>query len=366
MVVFPRVMGHQWTNFGEASIVALVAAVAFLFTGGVCINFVIFRFDEEPEARTSAQGSRNGDTDSPAVHSQLSLESDFRLSVIVKRVSTVFGSLYARSFLMTEFLASISHMTIMAGFPLFCKHAADTGMLPRRIFILGRFGVTLGARDQIPLLYGVLYFAATCSGFVWAYLVRSKILSPTMTWRVSSSLYATALIWLMSATSLLTAAVRVLFIGVSMSAFLILPEMLLGRAVDDLRAADKHYDQDPNARAQVLARSVTLVKQMVRRVAGVIQGVLVGYVLSYSGYREGALIQTDSAVWAITVITCLVPAVCLTLSGLPMKYISDKEKENENRRSKMVETGAETMKIPTSAPKDPRRFHSDERQRKFS
>lgn len=361
MVVFPRVMGHQWTNFEEASIVAAIAAFAFVFTGGLCINFVIFKLDNESDTEEE-DGSKENDPRSPVVHPRLALQSDFSLRVVLHRISTVFQSLHARAFLVTEFLACIAHTMIMAGFPLFCKYAAETGVLPKRVYLLGRYEVTLGARDQIPALYGVLYFAATCSGFVWAYCVRSKLLSPTMTWRVSSSLYATSLIWLMSADSIMTAAIRVCCIGINMSAFLILPEMLLGRAVDELRAADTHGGNSA-ARGRVLARSVTLVKQMVRRVAGVIQGVLVGYLLSFSGYREGTVLQTPQAIWAITAITCLIPAISLTLSGLPMKYLSDKSKEQERKRAQEteIEIGEEIAGVDIAPGK-----HSKSHQRKVS
>jgi hypothetical protein len=246
------------------------------------------------EAPVGEGGKLVGHTKPPAASSPLAPASSAPVfgaslrAAVEETVSRIFRSASLRSFLLSDALAVVGNSCITALFPLFCRMAIGTSqtsvtlkLFPRGIapgWLLEQKEMTIEPATQIPLLYAVFYVTGALCGPAWAWTAARVDISHM--WQVETVIYTAALGSLLLAKTYWHTVLCTLAMGISVSGFSMLPELLLARLVDE--ASELH----PSG-AGTHAQAIVAAKSVGRRMASALQGGLVGWLLHDIGYAPG-------------------------------------------------------------------------------
>lgn len=351
MTVVPALAGPTWQAFGRSASVVVGAGIAYVVILGM---FWGIRGTVSPIPVSSQQSPRVGPTQSPswsakpidaaglfgsAAEPAPSCKTSLSTRVghswaaaveaaVMETVSRIARSPSLRSFLVSDALAVVGNSCITALFPLFCRMVIGTseasitlhlaqglpeGMMPH--WLLQYAQVTIEPAAHIPVLYAVFYITGALCGPAWAWAAARVDIASI--WQVETVIYTAALGCLLLVKTYWHAIICTAAMGVSVSGFSMLPELLLARLVDEASALH------PSG-ASSHAQAIVAAKSVGRRLASALQGALVSWALLDIGYTPGeprGKQQPGVAGW-LRFLTVAIPTFFFALSAASLSWYS--------------------------------------------
>ncbi|WP_054028338.1 MFS transporter [Bacillus sp. FJAT-28004] len=175
-------------------------------------------------------------------------------------------------------------------------------MLPAAIPFFTKY--VLGADDgSNTILLGAIFVAAIPCVYIWGRLLQRW--GARMTVMIAVSIYALAMIPFLFVSSVATAALAAVVIGIGLAGLLVLLDVLLSEIIDE-------DEKRTNLRREGMYFGMNgfIVKWGIS-----LQAVVLGVVLEATGYVKDA-VQADAAVWGIRSMLSFIPFIALIVALL--------------------------------------------------
>jgi Na+/melibiose symporter-like transporter len=175
-------------------------------------------------------------------------------------------------------------------------------MLPAAIPFFTKY--VLGADDgSNTILLGAIFVAAIPCVYIWGRLLQRW--GARMTVMIAVSIYALATIPFLFVSSVATAALAAIVIGIGLAGLLVLLDVLLSEIIDE-------DEKRTNLRREGMYFGMNgfIVKWGIS-----LQAVVLGVVLEATGYVKDA-VQADAAVWGIRSMLSFIPFIALIVALL--------------------------------------------------
>ncbi|OME84122.1 MFS transporter [Paenibacillus sp. FSL A5-0031] len=175
-------------------------------------------------------------------------------------------------------------------------------MLPAAIPFFTKY--VLGAEDSSnTILLGAIFVAAIPCVYIWGKLLQRW--GPRMTVMIAVSIYALATIPFLFVSSVATAAMAAVVIGIGLAGLLVLLDVLLSEIIDE-------DEKQTNVRREGMYFGMNgfIVKWGIS-----LQAVVLGVVLEATGYVKDA-VQAEAAVWGIRSMLSFIPFIALLVALL--------------------------------------------------
>jgi GPH family glycoside/pentoside/hexuronide:cation symporter len=234
----------------------------------------------------------------------------------IENAKVAFKSSSFRSFLVFFFFISLGNAVMVSFLPMCMKY------LSKIHDPVTLFGVELSAVNQNGIALASFYICGILATKLWNTMSTRYGVVPVL--QLELFLYGSVLMSiLIIPTGFVPLWIAMVFLGLTMSGFMIFPDLLMSYVIDEDEILHK---QGKRVGLFVGIRQITV------HGANALQGVLVGWMLKYGQYVPGIPEQGDLTILILR-IGYAIPALCFILcSVLLLSFPLSSEKLNEMRK----------------------------------